>query len=235
MFAHEVNNLITQVGGRAQLALMHMDKPDLSLKALELACHASTQIAQLSEIFIETTKNDRCFIAQYRVSDIHRRALEFVSDQDIQAFGFEFHEASSDIGIIIPPILLQQVLLNIYLNAIRATEDSGDPANAKISTRVERLGASDQCSPWNIPLVRIIVEDTGIGMSPEHIQRAFHSPARSGAESLQPTNRDRGRGHGLGLAVCEKLLADASGTISVESTVGVGTKMIITLPESPQP
>ena len=55
MYAHEVNNLMTQVGGRAQLALMNMDRPEKIIQALELACHASSQIAQLSELFMDSS------------------------------------------------------------------------------------------------------------------------------------------------------------------------------------
>lgn len=241
MFAHEVNNLMTQVGGRAQLALMNMDQPEMIVRALELACHASTQIAQLSEIFLESANADSPHADQYSVCDIHERAIEFIADEDIKAYGITLDVGSSDHKISIPPILLQQVLLNLYLNAIRAIEESPAQNDARITTRIDKVDIGGNCSPWNTPRIRITVEDTGIGMSEQQIEQVFESwnrqesnAHRSNQPSKADADRERGRGHGLGLAVCKKLLSQADGTIHVESTPGIGTKMIIILPDASQ-
>lgn len=242
MYAHEVNNLMTQVGGRAQLALMRMDRPELIVQALELACRASTQVAQLSEIFLESVKNDSKYKGEYSVREIHRQTLAFVSPQDIQRLGFSFETQCDELHIAIPPILLQQVLLNLYLNAIRAIDDAGAKPTSRIQTRVSRIHS--QSSPWNINRVQIVVEDNGPGMTHEQINRVFNprdpwSTRRESDDSMrvheegkkrQPPASIQGRGHGLGLSICKKLLKDAQGTIRAESTPGAGTKMIITLP-----
>jgi len=245
MFAHEVNNLMTQVGGRAQLALMHMDQPELTLRALEIACHASTQIAQLSEVFLESSRSDTRYGAQYRMGEIHEQALDFVCQEDITAYGFHLQGDGRTARVAIVPVLLKQVLLNLYLNAIRAIEHSAPldahiPAPGQISILSERIGTDDGCSPWNIPRIRITVEDTGIGMEPEEIARLFEHrepfkrskpPKRNQIQQLHRA-RDQGRGHGLGLAICQKMIVEAGGTIHAESKPGVGTKMVINLPES---
>jgi len=244
MFAHEVNNLMTQVGGRAQLALMNMDRPELVLKALTTACHASTQIAQLSEIFLESAQHDTPQSTHYRVKEIHQHALAFVADADITRFGCSFNETSDDLRISLPPTLLQQVLLNLYLNAIRAIEATPDPSLGVISTTVERIESSVHCSPWNIPLVRITVHDNGIGMSARQIEQLVptHTQRKTPSASLRidppvqidavDNEHDCGRGHGLGLVICKKLISDAGGSIRANSTPGVGTTMVVTLPEA---
>ena len=241
MFAHEVNNLMTQVGGRAQLALMNMDNPNLSLKALQAACHASTQIAQLSEIFLESTQTDSKYTAQYHVCEIHHRSLEFISDENLEAYGFKIEEVDPDIQISIPPILLQQVLLNIYLNAARSIEvkscSSGTKNNGQISTKVERTSPGESCSTGNKSMIKITIQDNGIGMDADQVQMIFQTWEQDKEQlpvKIANDERERGRGHGLGLSVCKKLLADAHGSITAESVPDVGTKMIITLPESDQ-
>ncbi len=232
MFAHEVNNLMTQVGGRAQLALMNMDQPEMIVRALELACHASAQIAQLSEIFLEAADADSPHAGQFALSDIHKRAIEFIADHDIQAYGFTLDADVDDLKISAPPILLQQVLLNLYLNAIRAIEESTAPGPHQITTRVEQICPSENCSPWNTPRVRITVEDTGIGMDAQQIEQVFRTPLGSLSAQSSTKPNERGRGHGLGLSVCKKLLAQADGSIEAHSTLGKGTQMVITLPDA---
>jgi two-component system, cell cycle sensor histidine kinase and response regulator CckA len=245
MFAHEVNNLMTQVGGRAQLALMHMDQPELTLRALEIACHASTQIAQLSEVFLESSRTDTRYSAQYKVGEIHEQALDFVCQEDINAYGFHLQGDGRTAHVAIVPVLLKQVLLNLYLNAIRAIEHGAPlnahiPASGQISILAERIETRAGCSPWNIPRIRITVEDTGTGMEPEEIARIFehkepfkqsNPPKQSKIQQLRRAC-DQGRGHGLGLAICQKMIVEAGGTIHAESKPGVGTKMVINLPES---
>ncbi len=230
MFAHEVNNLMTQVGGRAQLALMNMDRSEMVVRALELACHASTQIAQLSEIFLESAHADSPHADGYSVKKIHEQAIEFIADKDIQAYGLALEANPANLKISIPPVLLQQVLLNLYLNAIRAIENSVGPGPNQIITRVERIDLGSNCSPWNTPRIKITVEDTGIGMDAEQIEHVFKAPLERKSTS-NAADACIG-GHGLGLPVCKKLLAQANGTIKAHSTPGVGTKMIITLPDA---
>jgi signal transduction histidine kinase len=240
MFAHEVNNLMTQVGGRAQMALMNMDNPELIVRALELACHASTQIAQLSEIFLTSAHTDSPHAGEYAICDIHRRATEFLSDADLVSYGFTLNADCDQLKTSIPPILLQQVLLNLYLNAIRALEESDSTHPLTISTRIEQVAGGAECSPWNMPQIRITVEDTGVGMDAGQIERVFESWEKGSESGSDPVSRSTpgsspsevGRGHGLGLAVCKKLLTQADGSIHAKSTPGVGTKMIITLPDA---
>ncbi len=230
MFAHEVNNLMTQVGGRAQMALMNMDRPEMVVRALELACHASTQIAQLSEIFLESADTDSPHADQYSLCDIHKRAIEFLADEDVQAYGLTLEVNPADLKVSISPILLQQVLLNLYLNAIRAIEESVSSGPHQIITQIEQIIPEGNCSPWNMPQIRITVTDTGIGMDPQQVEQVFRAPSRR--PSIQGTIRSSGRGHGLGLSVCQKLLTQAGGSIKANSSPGKGTEITITLPSS---
>jgi len=224
MFAHEVNNLMTQVGGRAQLAQMNMDKPELISRALELACHASTQIAQLCELFLSSADTEPIHQDQSDIHSVHHRALEFIDDQDIQALGFELLDDADHPSISISPTLLEQVLINLYLNAIVAIKESPKPSLGRISIRIEQIESACNCSTGNNQTIKIAVTDTGIGMNPKQIEQMFNTK-NGGSE------RDNGHGgHGIGLAVCKKLITQARGTITAQSAPGQGTTMIITLP-----
>jgi two-component system NtrC family sensor kinase len=71
--------------------------------------------------------------------------------------------------------------------------------------------------------VEVSIRDTGKGIAPDAIEHIF-----------EPffTTKDVGEGTGLGLSIVYGIIADHSGTIEVESTVGVGTEFIITLPST---
>jgi signal transduction histidine kinase len=104
---------------------------------------------------------------------------------------------------------LEQVLVNIVMNAIAAMPSGG------------RLGFSHADDGSCLTL---IVADTGDGIPEENLDRIF-----------EPffTTKGNGKGTGLGLAVCRKIVEQHGGKIGVSSLTGEGTKFFISLPRSP--
>jgi len=105
------------------------------------------------------------------------------------------------------PDRLQQVFLNLFVNAADAMRDGG-------ILRVELEAAPDG---W----VAVRVRDTGVGIPPEAIDRIF--------EAFY-TTKDRGKGTGLGLLVARGIVLDHGGAIEVSSEVGKGTEFLVRLP-----
>ncbi|MFN2531881.1 MAG: ATP-binding protein [Pyrinomonadaceae bacterium] len=101
---------------------------------------------------------------------------------------------------------LQQALIALCTNALDAMPEPG------VLTITARNG---------VDVVHVEVKDTGVGI-----------PARNLPKIFEPffTTKEIGRGTGLGLAVCYGILTEHGGTLDVQSTVGVGTTFIITLP-----
>jgi two-component system NtrC family sensor kinase len=107
---------------------------------------------------------------------------------------------------------LNQVFLNILVNAAHAIKEQGE---IRIATREEE-GA-----------VRIVVSDTGSGISPEHIKRIFDPFF---------TTKEIGKGTGLGLAIAYDIVVNKhGGLIEVSSEVGKGTAFTISLPVKSAP
>lgn len=107
-------------------------------------------------------------------------------------------------------VRLQRVITNLIDNALRYTPEDGT-----IQARVTRENAE----------VRIDVQDTGIGIAPEHIGRVFDRFFRADAAR----DRESG-GTGLGLAIAKAIVESHGGTLSVTSQLGRGTCFTIRLP-----
>lgn len=253
LFAHEVNNLMTQVGGRAQLAMLHRDRPELTTKALELAIHASHQIAQLAESLMSTDQSqpvsppaapdDNAVYAS--IADIHLQTLEYIAQQDISSYRLEIDDLVLAQTIQAPAVVLGQVLLNLYLNAIRAIEESDRQPTGLIAIRLLTAQAQIKCSTGNNfgstgEHIEIVIEDTGVGM-PEHLIESLADGSvnkmSSGATTDQEVDqsdtsnqRQSHPRHGYGLRISQDLLAQVGGSLAAQSTIGQGTKMTITLP-----
>ena len=109
---------------------------------------------------------------------------------------------------------LLQIMNNLLSNAVKYTSP-GDTI---------RLDAR-QFDFQQHSKYQFVVEDTGIGMSPEFLDRLFDPYSRETAFSAHPTT-----GTGLGMSIVKSLVQRMSGEISVESTLGQGSRFTITLP-----
>lgn len=111
--------------------------------------------------------------------------------------------------------LLGQLLDNLIENAAKYSEPS-----TPILVGLRRAGGS----------IELSVEDRGVGLGPDELPHVFEPFYRS------PRARLRGRpGVGLGLAVARRIADTFDGTLSVESTPGVGSRFVIRFPEAPPP
>jgi PAS domain S-box-containing protein len=114
---------------------------------------------------------------------------------------------------IIDPQLIQQVFLNVLINAIQAM-----PCGGELGLELEM--AEEKKSDILHPRLRVTVRDSGQGIAPEHLDRIF-----------DPFFTTKGsKGTGLGLSVCQRILEDHCGRMEVQSRVGRGTTCTILLP-----
>jgi len=106
------------------------------------------------------------------------------------------------------PGLLNQVFMNLLVNASHSIEDKGT------------ITITTQCDP-DTRVVRVMIVDTGKGIDPKHLPRIFDPGF---------TTKGVGVGTGLGLALCYKIMEKHHGRIEVDSTLGTGTTMTVILP-----
>jgi CheY-like chemotaxis protein len=124
------------------------------------------------------------------------------------------------------PGMLEQVLLNLVVNARDAMPHGGD---LRIATEQRRFGAAQaQANPEARAgeFVCLSVSDTGTGIAPEHLPRVF-----------EPffTTKEPDKGTGLGLATVYGIVKQHQGWIELTSQLGAGTRFNIFLPAIPPP
>jgi signal transduction histidine kinase len=108
------------------------------------------------------------------------------------------------------PDKLRQILLNLVTNAMKFSTDGGEVA-------VAAWPGEDE--------VRIAVQDGGIGIAPEHLERVFDPFFQ-----VEQGGTRRYSGVGLGLSIVREAVFAMGGEVSIESKLGQGTIVHVTLP-----
>jgi two-component system, NtrC family, sensor kinase len=213
--AHEINNPIATMVEEAGWMedLLQEDEELATTKNYQELRRALQQIKTQGARCKDITHKMLSFArkSDLRVQDIHLNNLirEVASLSEKRA-----KYASSHIVLNLDPEVpsvaasateMQQVFLNLVNNALDAMEKTG--GTITITTR--RI----------TEMVEIHVEDTGEGIPKANLSRIF-----------DPFYTTKPKGTGLGLATCHAIVAEHGGQIDVESEVGKGTKVVVTLP-----
>ena len=128
----------------------------------------------------------------------------------------EMEAQTSDIEIVADPRKLRQVLFNLISNAVKFTPDGGDI--------IIKTGFAGKDSKT----IQIIVEDSGIGIAPEYLEKIFENFFQ-----VQGGILDKTQGAGLGLSLVRQLVVMHSGRVWAESSgIGNGSRFVVELPVS---
>jgi len=207
--AHELNEPLGNILGFAQLVDKTPDLPEQARKDIERIVNASLHAREVIKKLMIFARQMPPKQTRTNLNDVIDEGLYFMESrcrkQGIQLV----RELSPGLPEITGDAAqLQQVLINLVVNAIQAM-----PKGGTLTVRTRTLG------DW----VSLAVEDTGVGMS-EKVQKQIFLPFF--------TTKDVGQGTGLGLAVVHGIVTAHKGSISVESEVGRGSRFEIQLPVS---
>ena len=210
--AHEVNNPIGIVSGKARLLLSGTEELSPRVRSeLEKIVHQCDRIAALTRGLLDYCRPSANPRGPVQLEDPLRKSIEFIRSKATRA-GVE---VQLELPPALPPLVgsaneLEQVFLNLFLNALDAMPQGG---------RLTVCVRADEAT------VVVEVRDDGDGIDAETRGRVF--------EPFFTTKA--GRGTGLGLAICYGLVQGHGGQIAVESEPGAGATFRITLPvEGPE-
>jgi len=226
--AHDFNNILSVISGSATLLRMHtLNKDDkaavLSMNILKTAQDASLLTRKMLTFARQHTHSMLPFDLHETIGDVvtmlHHTLEKRISLHT--AIAAEQYQITGD------RIQIQNMLLNIAINACDAMPDGGDIHVRTIS----KVLAADFATSYNEnssggPYIIVDIEDNGIGMS-QGLQKQIFEPFF--------TTKQKGKGTGLGLATAYGTVVGHNGFIIVRSEPGKGTLFQIFLPVSNNP
>lgn len=205
--AHEINNPLT---GVLTFAHLMKEKPNMDgqdLQDLDLIIHETTRAAEIVRGLLDFARERAVIKEPLNLNEVIARTIRLIRNQKL----FERIVIDEDLANDLPEIegdmnQLQQVLLNLSLNACEAMPTGG---TLIIRTRSGERG------------VIVMLADTGCGIKPEHLEHVF-----------EPffTTKPVGKGTGLGLSVSYGIVQQHGGAIEVDSQPGRGTTFTLVFP-----
>ncbi len=215
--AHEINNPLTGIINYGQLILERTEKDALRGFAQGII-EEGNRVASIVKNLLAFSRQQKESHSPARVADIVEATLSLIG----RSFGKDGIEIDVDMPDDLPSLRcrsqqIQQVLMNLLLNARDALNAryAGPDENKRI--RVTAVRADRDGRAW----IRFSVEDWGIGMPPDVMQRVFDPFF---------TTKPRDQGTGLGLSISYGIVREHRGTLSVESKPGVWTRFTLDLP-----
>ena len=211
---HEFNNALTTILNYARLGIRHPDQPTRD-KAFQRILSASTRAAKITASVLSMSRSQR---ASTRMEPVDLVALTeevlVLLEREMMKYRVQVEREFSEVPkVLANPGQIQQVLLNLMVNARQAMPEGG-----RLILRI--------ATPPTRQSVSLLVRDTGCGMSREVMERMFEANFSTKAG---PDETGKG-GTGLGLAACREILETHRGRIRVESSLGKGTGITIRLP-----
>ncbi|MDW8147188.1 MAG: ATP-binding protein [Roseiflexaceae bacterium] len=213
--AHDFNNILTVIGGSADLALTALSPdspayPDV-LAIQQSARRAAGLVRQLLAFARRQPSHPQTVDANVLIDGMAPLILRLIGE-DIH---FTWARAPYPCPIHIDPHQFEQVIMNLIVNARDAMPEGG--ALTVATSLVETTVGGETSASY----VCITVQDTGVGI-PDDVKEHIFEPYF--------TTKTPGQGTGLGLATCLGIVQQHSGMIRFESEVGKGTRFEVYLP-----
>ena len=207
--AHEINNPLSSVIGYTEFAL-ESDLPAESRRDIEIAHAEAKRAAEIVKKLLAFARKSE---TARQIADINSLIQDILTLHSYELKGHNIevstHLQANLHSIICDPSQIQQVFLNLIINAEQSMSGNCDQPKLIISTR----NLDDY--------IQISFKDNGIGIAPENMPRIFDPFF---------TTKDVGQGTGLGLSLCYGIITNHKGSIHCQSTLGQGAEFIINLP-----
>jgi two-component system, NtrC family, sensor kinase len=211
--AHEINNPLTAIIANAQILRREVSPEDEDvLESVKLIEMAGTRASQVIRNLLGIARKEKY---EFEPIDLNNTLLNAIALVQHELIGRPV-KVELQLAEKLPPLVasqdqLQGVWINLILNAI----DAVDKESGQISISSAYTGSEYQ----------VTISDNGKGIPADHLPRVF-----------EPffTTKSPGRGTGLGLSVCMRVIRHHGGNIQVESQLGKWTRFTVSLPGAQQ-
>jgi two-component system, NtrC family, sensor kinase len=207
--AHELNNPLTSIIGFSEL-LMEKDTPDYIRRDLALIRSEAQRAANVMSNLLTFARKHRPTKQPTQINDLIEDVLR------LRAYAYKSHSIEVDRNlapdlpeIMVDPFQMQQVFLNITINAEYFMSEAHNRGNLIVTTEQRDS------------IVKLSFTDDGPGVPAENLSRMFDPFF---------TTKKAGKGTGLGLSICHGIVAEHGGQLYARSELGKGTTIFVELP-----
>jgi two-component system, NtrC family, sensor histidine kinase HydH len=208
--AHEIRNPLGIISSTAELLQARLAKYEPKNRLAQIIVDESNRLNEKVTEFLDFARPRIPNLRLCDLGDVIDRSLEFL-EPEIDRLGINIKRQYLLDGrpLSVDPDLLHQAFLNILLNAIQVLPQGGE---ITVSTSP---GPGDRGG-------EIRFTDNGEGITPEDLKKI-----------LNPFFTTKEKGSGLGLPIVKSIIEAHQGTLAINSEMGEGTTIIVTLPEAP--
>lgn len=219
--AHEYNNLLQVISGFIRFAQQSLPQGTSSQEDLDRALAASDRAAVLTRQLLNFSRRDTIRPVAVAAKEVLSELDSIIRPCMPESVDVHVKETDGDPKVHADPHLLQQVLMNLCVNARDAMQSSGE---IKVAAEKVHVGEENPDPALDVPpgdYVRFSVSDTGSGI-PDEVRDHLFDPFF--------TTKEVGKGTGMGLAMVFGVVDQHRGCVQVESRVGEGSTFHVYLP-----
>ena len=224
--AHDFNNILGALLGYADLARLRLKDQPVVQEYLEQVANAGERATDLVRQILTFSRRQDADLRPLQVPLVVKEALKLLRSTLPATVTLNTAIAATVDPVLADPTQVHQIVMNLCVNASHAMEPDG----GLLTVRIDQLTPEESFFKAHPelsagPHLRLVVSDTGCGMTPE-VMSAIFEPYF--------TTKGHREGTGLGLAVVHGIVKQYRGEIVVESTPGQGSTFAIYLPVAPR-
>lgn len=217
--SHDIRTPMNAIIGMTALANSKIDDKEKVKECLNKINSSSKYLLSLINEVLDMSKievgKSTLSEEEFNLSDLIDNVLSMLKPQ-AKAHNHRFDVKINNVvheKVIGDTLRLQQIFTNLVSNSIKYTPNGG---------RISLSIAERKCSQTNLGWYRIVVEDNGIGISQDFLERIFDPFTRA-----EDTRLNKVQGTGLGLSITRNIVRMMGGEIQVDSKEGVGSRFTV--------
>jgi len=216
--AHEIGTPLNVISGRTELTKRRLEDKEGVQKSLDIIAQQTERITKIIQQLLGFVRKKKPEQISVNIGALLEATLDFLGHKVQKQEAKVVKEMEDNLPSVLgDPDQLQQVFLNIILNAVQSMSEGGTLHLSASSKWISKEGLKDRQHRY----VEVKVQDTGMGMEREVMDNIFNPFF---------TTKERDKGTGLGLTVSQGIVQDHEGWIEVESEIGKGSLFKIYLP-----
>lgn len=221
--AHDFNNLLNPIFINTDLVLLDAPLEDRMREYLRTVLKAAERGRDLVKQIITFSRQREQERRPLKAGPLIKEVLKFLRSSLPRTIEIRETVQKEAGYILADPIQIHQVMMNLCSNAAYAMREQGGMLEVNLAeVEVDRDMGRQHVDLKPGPYLRLVVTDTGIGMTPEVMERVFDPFF---------TTKSAGEGTGMGLSVVHGIVKSHGGAITVDSETGKGTTFKIFLPQ----